>query len=113
MGLESGFEGCVGEVLYGDVLGFGEGGGDAGALADEHPGGFDAERGHGDMGAGQGDRDEQVVALGGLGEDGAIGNVIGVADALGHLANGEDGAFVDDLAIGLDDAAAVVRVDGE
>ena len=66
------------------------------------------------MGAGEGNRDDEVFAFLGEGEEVAIRDMVGVAVfATGH-ADGENGAFVNDVGtIRGRDALAVVRVDGE
>ena len=65
------------------------------------------------MGGGEGDGDEEVEALLGFREDGAVGDVIGVALFWGGSANREDGSLVDDAAVFEGDPLAVVGVDGE
>jgi len=65
------------------------------------------------VGAAEGDGDEEVAALLGPRQDGAIGDLVGVANAGARDAHRQDGAFVDD-ATALDrHALAVVRVDWE
>ena len=64
------------------------------------------------MRGGEGDRHEQVGALGGCGRDGAIRDMVGIAVAASGYADRHDRALVDH-AVGQGDTAAVMRIDGE
>ena len=94
------------EVLDGDFVIDGEGGGGSGALAKDHEDGFHADGAVGDVGAGDGDGYEEVLALLFLGGDGAVGDVVGLTGSLADV------AFVLDVAFGGDVALDVVGVHG-
>ena len=112
LGEQAGAKTAVVEGLDRDVFLGRKGGGDAGALADHHPGRFDPDGRISHMGGGERDGHEQVGALGRRGGDGAVGDVVGVAVRTAGDAYGEDGPFVQH-AFRQGDAAAVVRIDRE
>lgn len=60
-GVGEGLDGCAGVVFGGEC------GSDAGALAEDHPSGFDTDGGDGDVGAGECDRDDEVFTFFGEG----------------------------------------------
>ena len=107
VGEEAGLEvSFVVHFLHGDVLVDGEGGGGAGALTENHEGGFHAEGTEGDVGGGDGAGHEKVAALFLLGEDGAEGDGVRRSDV------GADVAFVFEETFGGDIALHVVGIHG-
>jgi len=94
-------------ILHGCFVFLRHRGGDAGGLAEHHPGGLDAEGVEGHAGAAEGAGDEEVVTLGGLWREGAIRDLI-------KRRNDEIAALIDDLlAIRGGEAAHDMRVHRE
>ena len=97
---------CI-HALHGRLVFLRQRGGGAGGLAEHHPGGLDAEGVEGHAGTTEGTGDEEVLTLGGLRREGAVGDLINGRDD-------EKTAFIDDLlAIRRGEAAHDMRVHRE